>query len=78
MYTLSHNSVTEKLTDIVDWFTYKCWQCVSIETTDSLYIEIAQLKKTLSKTPSKPTRVIRKSEVLEPVTEEQKIMDLSG
>jgi hypothetical protein len=78
MYTLSHNSVAEKLTDIVDWFTYKRWQFVPIEATDNLYIEIAQLKKILSKTPSKPTQAIRKFEVLEPVTEEQKIMDLAG
>jgi hypothetical protein len=79
MNTPSENSVTEKISGIVDWFAQKRKSFTSTDSSDALYEEIHQLKKTLSVAPTKPTRVVRsKNESLEPVTEQQKIMDMAG
>ena len=74
----SSNPITEKINDIVDWLTRKRWEFVSPDTTDALQAEIHQLKKTLSNAPTRPTRAVRQRESLEPVTEQQKIMDMAG
>ena len=77
----SNSSIAEKLTDIVDWLTQKRWQATSSPAeADMLYTEINQLKKALSSNaPTRPSRVVRsKPESLEPVTEQQKILDLAG
>jgi hypothetical protein len=79
MNTPSENLVTEKITGIVDWFTQKRKSFTSTDSSDALYAEIHQLKKTLATAPTKPTRAVRnKNESLEPVTEQQKIMDMAG
>jgi hypothetical protein len=78
MNTSSPSSIAERLKSIVDWFTQKRWQIVSTQTTDALYTEIHQLKKALSNAPTRPTRAVGKSELLEPVTEQQKFMDMAG
>ena len=74
----SSNIITEKIHGIVDWLTQKRWQIVSPDTTDALQAEIHQLKRTLSNAPTRPTRAVRQRESLEPVTEQQKIMDMAG
>ena len=78
MNTNSSSSITEKLASMVDWLTQKRGQFVSPPTTDALHTEIDQLKKMLSSAPTRPTRAIRKNESLEPVTEQQKILDMAG
>jgi hypothetical protein len=79
MNTPSENPVTEKISGIVDWFTQKRKNFTATDSSDALYEEIDQLKKTLSTAPTKPTRAVRNNnESLEPVTEQQKIMDMAG
>ncbi len=49
------------------------------QTIDSLYPEIRQLEKKLATAPTRPSQVVRgNSRMLEPMTEQQKIMDISG
>ena len=71
------NDVMEKMVDFVDWVTNGRWQMVPSERVDELYTEIYQLEKTLAKAPTRPMRV-QKLKALEPITEQQKIMDLAG
>jgi hypothetical protein len=78
MNTRLHSSVTQRLRGVVDWLTQKRWQIVSAQTTDALYTEIYQLKEALSNAPTRPTRTVRKFESVEPVTEQQKFMDMAG
>lgn len=55
------------------------WQLVSIKTVDTFSAEIHQLEQKLSQAPTQPMRTTRHhSTLLEPVTEQQKIMDMSG
>jgi hypothetical protein len=77
----SENFVTERISGIVDWFTQKrkSFSFTTTDSSDALYEEIHHLKKTLTTAPTKPTRAVRsKNEPLEPVTEQQKIMDMAG
>ena len=67
----------EKMVGFVDWLTNGRWQIVPSERVDELYTEIYQLEKTLAKAPTRPTRV-RNSKSREPITEQQKIVDLAG
>lgn len=79
MNTPSENSVTERISGIIDWFTQKRKRFTATDPSDALYEEIHQLKKTFSTAPTKPTRAVRSTnESLEPVTEQQKIMDMAG
>jgi hypothetical protein len=71
------NSVMEKMVGFVDWMTSGRWQIVPSERVDELYTEIYQLEKTLAKAPTRPTRV-RNPKSMEPITEQQKIVDLAG
>ncbi len=68
----------EKLMDFVYWLTKGHWQIVASKQVDALHAEIYQLEKTLASAPTRPTRTIRRSKALEPITEHQKIMDLAG
>ena len=61
----------------VEWMTNGRWQIVPSDRVDELYTEIYQLEKRLAKTPTRPVRV-QKPKSLEPITEQQKIMDLAG
>jgi hypothetical protein len=67
---------TERIVGIVDWLTQRRWQ----SHPDTLHAEIYQMKKVLSNAPTRPTRAVRQSrnESVEPVTEQQKIMDMAG
>lgn len=67
----------EKLANFMGWVSNGRWQIMPSETVDELYEEIYQLEKTLSHAPTRPTRVQR-AKSLEPITEQQKIMDLAG
>jgi hypothetical protein len=74
---LQPQAFMEKLAGLIDRLTNGHWQIESSQTVDDLYTEIYQLEKTLANAPTRPTR-IRKSKSLEPITEQQKIMDLAG
>ena len=70
--------VAEKLISLVDWLTQGRWQVLHSQMVDALQAEIYQLEKTLATAPTRPTGPIRHSKPLEPITEQQKIMDLAG
>lgn len=59
------------------WLTNGRWQVIPAERVDELYTEIYQLEKTLANAPTRPMR-LRNSRPLEPLTEQQKVMDLAG
>lgn len=73
--TAQRHTLIEKLVSFTDWISQGRWHIESSQTVDSLHTEIYQLEKTLA---NAPTRTIRNSKPLEPVTEQQKIMDLAG
>lgn len=75
---LPTHPVIERLVSLVNRLTNGHWQVVPSQTVDDLYSEIYQLEKTLAKAPTRPMRVRSKSRPIEPVTEQQKIMDLAG
>jgi len=69
--------LSEKLTSLVDRLAESRRQFTSTQNVDELYAEIRQREKRLANAPTRPTRV-RKPQPLEPITEQQKIMDLAG
>ena len=71
------NRMMEKMVGLVEWVTNGRWQIVQSDRVDELYTEIYQLEKTLANAPTRPMR-LRKSRPMEPLTEQQKIMDLAG
>ena len=68
-------AVIEKVMVFFDQFVEKRWQTLADPPTDGLYSEIYRLEKRLSRTPTRPLHIVRQ---IEPVTEQQKIMDMSG
>jgi hypothetical protein len=68
----------EKLVSLTDWLIQGRWQIVPSQKVESLRAEIYQLEKTLASAPTRPIRTIRHSKPLEPITEQQKIVDLAG
>ena len=71
-------STMEKLAGFIGWLTNDRWQVMSAETVDELYTEIYQLERSLANAPTRPTRVRTPPKPLEPITEQQKIMDMAG
>ena len=69
--------IMDKLGGFIDWLTNGRWQVIPAARVDELYTEIYQLEKTLANAPTRPMR-LHKSRPLEPLTEQQKIMDLAG
>lgn len=76
--TSQSNFIIEKLINLADWVSRGQWQIISVQKVDALQAEIYQLEKTLANAPTRPTRTVRNSKPLEPITEQQKIMDLAG
>jgi len=76
----SPKDITDKLSNIFDWLTQTPWQDAAPQTTNTLYPRMNDFRKHLSSNdaPTRPSRAVRKFELLEPVTEQQKIMDLAG
>lgn len=69
----------EKLVSLTDWLTQGQWQFVPAQRVENLQAEIYQLEKTLASAPTRPIRTVRHStKPLEPITEQQKIVDLAG
>ena len=70
---LSGQALVNKLTDFMDWLN----QERQIYTTPPSLDQFHQIEKTLADT--RPTRVLRSANrPVEPMTEQQKIMDLAG
>jgi hypothetical protein len=69
--------LSEKLASLVDRLAESRRQITSTQNVDELYAEIRHREKLLANAPTRPTRV-RKPQPLEPITEQQKIMDLAG
>ncbi|HEX9921445.1 MAG TPA: hypothetical protein VGD99_02170 [Anaerolineae bacterium] len=69
--------LSEKLANLVDRLAESRRQITSTQNVDELYAEIRQREKLLANAPTRPTRV-RKPQPLEPITEQQKIMDFAG
>lgn len=67
----------EKLAGLIGWLTNGGWQIIPTQTVDDLQAEIHHLEKTLANAPTRPMRA-RNSKPIEPITEQQKIMDLAG
>jgi hypothetical protein len=76
--TSQRHYIIEKLMNLAGRLSQGKWQIVSSQTVDALHIEIYQLEKTLANAPTRPTRTVRNSRPLEPITEQQKIVDLAG
>jgi hypothetical protein len=76
--TSKRHFIIEKLMNFAGWLSQGRWQIVSSQRVDALHSEIYQLEKTLANAPTRPTRTVRNSRPLEPVTEQQKIVDLAG
>ncbi len=69
--------LVNNLMDLIDWVSQSHRQeVVSNYPIDAFQQEIHQIEKTLADT--QPTRIIRKIKPLEPITEQQKIIDLAG
>lgn len=76
--TFSKHTMIEKMVTLADWVTRGRWQIISAQKVDELRTEIYQLEKTLAAAPTRPTRLVRATKPLEPVTEQQKIVDMAG
>jgi hypothetical protein len=70
-----HQTVVEKVALFFDQIVEKRWQTLPDQPTDDLYLEIYRLEKRLSRTQTRPLQISRQ---IEPITEQQKIMDMSG
>ena len=71
-------AIIEKMADFVGWLSQGRWQIVSAHTVDTLHAEIYELERSLANAPTRPTHAIGNSKALEPITEQQKIVDLAG
>ncbi len=74
----SKHVMVEKMVTLADWVTQGRWQIVSSQKVDALRAEVYQLEKTLAAAPTRPTRLARATRPLEPITEQQKIVDMAG
>jgi len=70
--------IVQKLVNLAVWCSRGRWQLVPSQTVDSLRAEVYQLEKTLAHAPTRPMRLVRNSRPIEPITEQQKIVDLAG
>lgn len=74
---LQVHTMMDRVGGLIGWLTNGRWQVIPAERVDELYTEIYQLERTLANAPTRPMR-LRRSRPLEPLTEQQKIMDLAG
>ena len=73
---ISAQSLVSRLIDAVDRLRKDRRQVVSSQPSDIFQQEIHQIEKVLADT--RPSRIIRTPTPTEPITEQQKIMDLAG
>jgi hypothetical protein len=75
LFVMNTNSpLTQKLASIFDWLTPKKGPAAA-PITKPFYPDITKYPPNA---PTRPSRIVRRLELLEPVTEQQKIMDLAG
>lgn len=72
------HGVMEKLVDFVERMANGHRPDGLPDAKEDLYAEIYQLEKTLANAPTRPSRRIQRPKPPEPLTEQQKIMDLAG
>lgn len=67
-------TITSGLSGLLDYITNEAWQTTS-PPIDAISQEIHQLEQSLAEIATRPSRVIRAPQ---PLTEQQKIIDLAG
>ncbi len=72
---LLRHVITNKLIAFVNLFIHDQWESASPPAKDALQQEIYQIEQSLVEIATRPSRVIRKPQ---PLTEQQKIIDLAG
>ncbi|MCB0208854.1 MAG: hypothetical protein KDJ52_05980 [Anaerolineae bacterium] len=70
--------IMERVTALVGLFVDKQHDAFTSPLVDSVHEEIRRIEQTLADVATRPSRVVRKSELSEPLTEQQKIIDLAG
>jgi hypothetical protein len=76
---LRRHSIIKKVTDFFNRLTQERWSVTSPHIVDTLHQEIhQQIEKALADIPTPPGRVVHNPRPLEPITEQQKIVDLAG
>ena len=73
---LSGHTLVSRLIDFVDRLRQNHRQVISSHSSDIFQQEIHQIEKVLADT--RPSRIVRTATLSEPITEQQKIMDLAG
>lgn len=76
--TTSGRAIFGKLTALVERLVDNRQNAVSTPMFDPMHEEICRIEQALANISTRPSRVIRKSELSEPLTEQQKIIDLAG
>jgi hypothetical protein len=79
--TLPGRNILNRLIGFVDQFVEKRQQMMppqTIDALDALHEEICRMEQALADVATRPSRVVRKSCSVEPLTEQQKIIDLAG
>lgn len=71
-------SFLDKMTLLLDRLVVNRQYVVASQAMDSLNEEVHRLEQALDDMATRPSRVIRKPDLLEPITEQQKIIDLAG
>jgi hypothetical protein len=77
MHYISQIPLLKRAIDFVEWLSNGRRQILPAKTVDDLYTEIYKLENTLANAPTRPMRP-HSVRPLEPITEQQKIMDLAG
>jgi len=77
MQSIAQIPLLKKVAGFINRLSNGRWEIVPDQNADDLYAAIYQLEKTLSEAPTRPMQA-RSIHTLGPITERQKIMDLSG
>lgn len=67
-----------KLSEFVEQLIQKRQGVAPSQVMDVLHQEIHQIEQNLSNMSTRPSRAVRKTRSTEPMTEQQKIIDLAG
>lgn len=76
--TTSGRAIFVKLTALVERLVDSRQNAISSPRFDPMHEEICRIEQALANLSTRPSRVIRKPELSEPLTEQQKIIDLAG
>ncbi|MCB0191726.1 MAG: hypothetical protein KDJ65_07255 [Anaerolineae bacterium] len=70
--------IMRRVTALVGLFVGKEHDAFTSPLVDSVHEEICRIEQALADVATRPSRVVRKPELSEPLTEQQKIIDLAG